>query len=340
MATLTKANQELFKRGPDECFDSFGDLHQHCRRQRDESNDLWQRPQDITVTHDLTLCTGDDGEELSLNDWSFSQLCGMAGIAKSTVNRLAPKTASKVFQETLPRADKPLQILSSGRQIRSVHGVAYTRLWNAELLDVVDEFASDFRPPQVAMNGVSTGLYCGEQDLFAFMIDPTGWAEIEGEAFAPGFFIWNSEVGRRSLGIQTFWFQKVCRNHLVWDATEVVDFSRKHTANVRDGLCEIRSIIENLVNSRDQRRDSFATVIKKAMCERLGRDADEVAKRLCAEKIPRHLVNDAMEIARQQGGYTIFALVDALTKLSQKVRFAGDRAELDAKIGQLLALAV
>ena len=66
------------------------------------------------------------------------------------------------------------------------------------------------------------------------MIDPTGWAEIDGQAFAPGFFVWNSEVGKRSLGIQTFWFQKVCQNHIVWDATEVVDFSRKHTANVRE----------------------------------------------------------------------------------------------------------
>ena len=46
-----------------------------------------------------------------------------------------------------------------------------------------------------------------------------------------------------------------------------------------------------------------------------------------------------MEIARQQGGFTIFALVDALTKLSQKVNYAGDRTELDSRIGQLLALA-
>ena len=45
-----------------------------------------------------------------------------------------------------------------------------------------------------------TGLYCGEQDMFVFLIDPLGWTEIDGEAFAPGFFLWNSEVGRRSVG--------------------------------------------------------------------------------------------------------------------------------------------
>jgi hypothetical protein len=189
------------------------------------------------------------------------------------------------------------------------------------------------------MDDVSTGLYCGEQDLFAFMIDPTGWADINGEAFAPGFFVWNSEVGRRSLGIQTFWFQRVCQNHIVWDATEIVEFSRKHTSNVRDGLNEIRRIVETLVARRDQRRDSFTSVMKKAMVERLGNDADEVTQALSAKSIPRQLIKDALKIAQQQGGFTIYSLVDALTKLSQKVRYAGDRTKLDAQIGHLLALA-
>ena len=338
MATLKKAHDELFRRTPDEAYESFDALYEHCSRQRLQSEDLWERPQDLTLTHDMTVCAS-DGNELILNDWSFSQMCRMAGVSKDTVNRLSHRTASKVFEETLPHADKPLQVLTTGSDIRSVHGVAYTRLWNADLLDVVKEFASDLTPPQKSMDDTITGLYCGEQDLFAFMIDPTGWAEIEGQAFAPGFFVWNSEVGKRSLGIQTFWFQKVCQNHIVWDATEVVDFSRKHTANVRDGLKEIRSILERLVARRDERRDSFATVMKKAMSERLGDDAEEVTKVLSAEKIPRGLIKDAMEIARTQGGFTIFALVDALTKLSQKVNYAGDRTEMDSRIGQLLALA-
>jgi len=339
MATLTRAHEELFRRTPDECLDSFEALYQRCQADREQSQDLWVPSQDLMLTHDLSLCVGDN-PDLQLNDWSFSQLCRMAGVSKDTINRLSPKTASKAFQETLPISEKPLQILTEGNQIRSVHGVAYTRLWNVELLDVVREFASDFTPPQTAMDGRSTGLYCGEQDMFAFLIDPGGWAEIDGEAFAPGFFIWNSEVGRRSLGIQTFWFQKICQNHIVWDAVEVIEFTRKHTANVREGLGEIRCIIERLISKRDERRDGFVEVVRKAMREKLGQDADEVAKRLGQEGIPRTLIKDAMEIAQQQGAFTIFALVDALTQLSQKVQLAGSRLELDAKIGQLLSLAM
>ena len=58
----------------------------------------------------------------ALNDWSFSQLCSMAGVQKGTVNRLSCKTASNVFDETLPRDGKPLQILSTNDVVRSIHG--------------------------------------------------------------------------------------------------------------------------------------------------------------------------------------------------------------------------
>lgn len=339
MTNLTTANQELFRRRPDECFGSLDLLHGHCRQQREQSSDIWQKPGEVRLSHDLTLMLGDHPDR-TLNDWSFSQLCRMAGVSKDTINRLSHKTASRALEETLPRAEKPLQLLTTDNLVRSVHGVAYTRLWNADLLDAVRDAGPGFQAPQTAMNGEGTGLYCGEQDMFAFLIDPLGWIEIDGDAFAPGFFVWNSEVGRRSLGVQTFWFQKVCQNHIVWDAVEVVEFSRKHTANVKDGLTEIRRLVEHLVARRDARRDSFATVLRKAMTEKLGNDAEEVAKVLTREDLPKGLIKEAMAIAQTQGGFTIFSLVDAFTRLSQSVKYAGDRAELDQKIGRLLSLAL
>src|SRR5207244_5992796 len=96
----------------------------------------------------------------------------MAGIAKDTINRLSADTACRALRETLPSADKPAQLLTVGNSIRSIHGVSYTRLWNADLLQVVRECAREFQPPPKGFNG-ATGLYCGEQDLFCFLIDPS-----------------------------------------------------------------------------------------------------------------------------------------------------------------------
>jgi len=210
-------------------------------------------------------------------------------------------------------------------------------LWNVELLSVVKEYAVDFEPPQEGLND-ATGLYAGEEDMFAFLIDPAGWTEIEDEAFAPGFFIWNSEVGRRSVGMQAFWFQALCKNHIVWDAIEVVDFKRKHTANVHECLSDVRQVIEGLVAKRDERKDGFTDVIAKAMKTNLGDDADECLKVLAQKGVARNVAKQALEIAKEKGALTVFSFVDALTRLASKIKFAGDRTDADEKASKLLTL--
>ena len=187
MTNLTKASEELFRRSPDEIFPTVQALFEHCYRQREASTDRWHPPNVLSTKADeytLLMNLGTDGA-FSLNDWSFSSLCRLAGVSKDTVNRLSTATASIVLEETLPRnGSKPLQFLTEEKRIRSIHGASYTRLWNADLLSIVREFATDFQPPQKGVTG-GTGLYCGEQDLFVFLIDPLGWTEIEGETFAP-----------------------------------------------------------------------------------------------------------------------------------------------------------
>ncbi len=202
-------------------------------------------------------------------------------------------------------------------------------------LTVVREFATDFEAPPKGLNG-GTGLYAGEQDMFCFMIDPTGWTEIGGESFAPGFYLWNSEVGRRSLGLSTFWFQAVCGNHIVWDAIEVNDLRRKHTANIHDGLREVRRMIEDLVRLRDERRDGFTRVIKAAMTTTLGDDVDEVLKALSKSGVRRKLSKKAIELAEKKGSFSMFTLVDALTRLSQERAHVGERLEVDQSAATLL----
>jgi hypothetical protein len=338
MSNLTRANRELFSRGPDERFESVSALWQHCQQQHEQSQERWHPPEAIkTVAENgrLKLALGGDGA-FDLNDWSFSQVCRLAGVSKDTVNRLSPQTAGAVFFETLPDHGKPLQALTKDRVLRSIHGASYTRLNNLDLLRLVGEFATDFEPPQAAAEG-GTGLYCGEQDMFVFLIDPTGWTEINGEAFAPGFFLWNSEVGRRSVGIQTFWFQAVCQNHIVWDAIEVAEFSRKHTANVHDALSEIRQRIETLVTRRDERREGFVHTIRAAMETRLGDSADAALEELHKRGFRRALATEALKIAQDTGGFTVFSIVDALTRISGQLTNAGERVEADAKAGALLA---
>lgn len=352
MQNLIRANEELFRREPDETYATFEDLFDACARSRENSRDRWAHPTSIGFTPmngRLGIGLGDDGT-FRLNDWSFSQVCSLAGVSKDTLNKLSSETACQALTETMPTGSKPLQALTTDRSghdiVRAVHGASYTRLYDVELLSMVREFATDFQPPQRADVGAAendaprgTGLYRGEQDMFVFLIDPAGWTDIDGQAFAPGFFLWNSEVGRRSVGIQTFWFQAVCRNHIVWDAVEVVEFSRKHTAKVHDAFDEIRRIIERLVARRDERRDGFAKVVSAAMRATLGDSAEDALKQLSHRGIRAALAKRAVEMARESGALTLWSVVDALTRLAGESKFIGDRTEVDTKASALLTLA-
>jgi len=342
MVILNQASQELYRREADEVYPSLTALWGHCRSRKENSRDLWISPETLQVRpgaeHRLSVDAGVDGE-LQLNDWSFGQLCRLAGVERRTINRLTTDTASKVFEETLPRGRKPYQVYAEGDKIRSIHGAAYTRLYDAELMEAIRDFKADFEPPPKGTNG-GTGLYCGEQDMFCFLIDPTGWVEINGEAFAPGFFLWNSEVGRRAVGISTFWFQAVCQNHLVWDAIEVVEFKRKHTANVHEALTHVQRMIETLIEKRDERRDGFSKMVTQAMEMRLGNDSEEVLKELRKHGVNPQLAKRAIEHARPNGPLTLFTIVDALTRFAHDKKFIGDRTAADQVASKLLALAV
>jgi hypothetical protein len=129
MGNLTRASHELFRRGPDERYESLVALWECCNGQKEQSTDRWHAPGavELRAADTIELAAGSDGAFL-LNDWSFSQLCRMHGVAKDTVNRLSTETASRVFAETRPGGNKPLQLLTTGNLVRSIHGTQYTRL--------------------------------------------------------------------------------------------------------------------------------------------------------------------------------------------------------------------
>ena len=121
MTNLTKAHDELYRRGPDETFPTMQALWDRCYRQKEQSADRWHPPGALSTrvdNHALVLAMGGDGA-FSMNDWSFSQLCRLAEVTKDTVNRLSPATASTVLAETLPKGNKPFQILTHEDRIRS-----------------------------------------------------------------------------------------------------------------------------------------------------------------------------------------------------------------------------
>ena len=110
MSNLTDASRELFKRQPDECFPSLTALWEHCQRQKEACVDRWVAPRSIrTNPHDsgrLLLAAGDDGA-FEMNDWSFGQLCRLAGVAKEGESVQPPAVG---FDGALQPVDRSLAV--------------------------------------------------------------------------------------------------------------------------------------------------------------------------------------------------------------------------------------
>ena len=60
---------------------------------------------------------------------------------------------------------------------------------------------------------------------------------------------------------------------------------------------------------------SSGKVIQRAMQTKLGNDTEEVTAALAKAGIGRSLARQAIELAQEQGRFTVFAMVDALTRL-------------------------
>jgi len=331
-----RASEQLFRRPDDERFGSLIELWNHCHTLKQRSEISCQPAGDLCPNIGKGLLALPDGRSFNLNDWSFSQLCGLASIRKKDLRALSPQQGDELLRQGLLRLRSSVEVLATGDTARSVRPANHDLLWDADVLTMVREFATDFRSPPVGFNG-ATGLYAGQQDMFCFLIDPLGWADIKGQAFAPGFFVWNSEVGSRPAGISTFWFQAVCQNHIVWYSTEMQEFVCDNVLNADDAINQLRRRIEILIEKRDQRRDGFAKVIARAMSTRLGSDREEVERILEQINIDRHVAAQAIASARRQGGFTIFSVVDALTRANRELMNAAQRTQADRQAAQLLS---
>ena len=79
--------------------------------------------------------------------------------------------------------------------------------------------------------------------------------------------------------------------------------------------------------------------IVAAVLAEVGR-IEEAQKILNQNGIARSLAKEAIAIAQEKGRFTIFAMVDALTRIAGRMVNAGERLGVDQKAAQLLAMAV
>jgi hypothetical protein len=208
MTVLEHATRQWSDRPADERFGSLADLHEKAKWYRTNAAVAKIKANALRVAAqaDDLLLVGPSGASASLTNWSFGQVAQRAYAPAAYLKQLPASIAADCINDGLMKRaeDAEIQLLlnqpkgGGGLQARAVNSSAYSRIWNTDitkrLLDL--EAEGPWQPAPAAFDG-SRGLYLGDRDMFAFLVDNERriFETLPGGGLSRGFFTSNSEVG-------------------------------------------------------------------------------------------------------------------------------------------------
>jgi len=218
-----------------------------------------------------------------------------------------------------------------------------SRIRIATEADVIDYGSQSDLTVRVGDRIGPAGLYASDHDMFAFMIHPeieiTDGASPHG--LRRGTMIRQSEVGDCAIWKLDFLFNTVCGNHIVWGAENVTESRVVHTGNsVNERWGSMIEEMESYTQSSAQEQEQK---IVRAMNTKLGQDREEVTELLYQKRwLGKRASTAALDLAERYESVhgdplSAWGVVQGITRLSQRAKFADKRAKLDGKAGKILA---
>lgn len=364
---LMTASRQWATRPDDERFTSLDELLVHVRRQKEISRAfcspsrklLAQPDQDDHSRKGLHILDHTSDEPMVPTHHAFNQICSLMGAPAGYLRTLpADLVADNLNYGAYSRNVSDVGVLQRKdlltNEIAAATGPNYGRVWNEEIVTalrhrfgdgVTGEFTvpGEFGKALTQVTKQNTTLYASDRDMFVFLADEKNRIEIPDpdggtRALARGFFVWNSEVGDKSLGIATFLFDYVCMNRIVWGPREYREFRIRHTSGAP--LRWVDEVTPALQSYAHSATTSITAAIEKAQAARLEGDGlDEfLSKRFNRNQVSAIKATHESET----GGRPIESLYDAvqgITAYARGVTYQDDRVELERAAGKILDVA-
>lgn len=309
MATLDQCHHQWATRPADERFTSLDAMLKQMTQQANISREAVINPNKLVMqTIDDGRLMMDDGQQLlEPSAWAFDQLAYMADAPAGYLRKLPASISAQALNHGLKQHQGDVGVLARGKHglaqdgtgtLAAVTGPKYGRIWNRDVVKALrDRFGNgvdgDFKVPgefgkDVKITKENTTLYAGDRDMFVFLADEKNRIELPGRrggqmgSFARGFFVWNSEVGSRTLGIATFLFDYVCSNRLVWGAQGFEEIKITHTQSAPQRFME--EIAPQLDAYSQQATAGIRGAIEDARAKRIDTPVDEFLRKFLTKK--------------------------------------------------------
>lgn len=356
---LFQASREWASRPADERYVSLKDMLASASAHRASSRQMVVANRKIIVVpqadnQGLALRGPNDGQAFPTH-WAFGQLCTLsetpAGFMRTIPSPFVADIINWKLQTVRQVAEIGVLLYKNGQvSARALTGPNYGRVWNSEVIStVIDRFGdgvagngSPWQVPgefgkRVQVDQGNTTLFCGESDMFIFLVDEENKIEIPGRGpMARGFFVWNSEVGKCVLGIATFYFDYVCCNRIVWGASQYKQIKIRHTSGA-----PVRWEDEVMPALRAYRADSSKTIVQAIAAAQKSRlDSDDVAK-LITERFGKRMAPAFEDVHMDEESRpieSIWDVVTAATAFAKRIKWQDERVEVERKAGDLLEM--
>lgn len=360
--TLTAASRQWASRPADERFTSLYEMADKMAEIRDQSRNVVVSSRQIEImptADDKGLeVWGPNGHGYAPTHYAFGQLCQRAEAPAGYLRKLpAPMAADALnFGLKFLRSADDIGVLlqkNGSNMVRAVTGPRYGRIWNQDVINplidhVGDGVTGQWRVPgefgkAVQVSKENTTLYAGDRDCFIFLADEERRITLPNRrdgksgSLARGFFVYNSEVGDKTFGIETFLFDYACSNRIVWGVQEHKALKIRHSANAPDRFfAEIAPALKAYTESSDMR---LLSTLTSAQDSRIG-DEKDVSEFLAKRFGPRRV--QAMKTAHElEEGRPIASLWDAVTAataVARGIEWQDERVELEREAGKILDL--
>lgn len=364
MNTITKASHQWATRPADQRFTSLDELVDFTCYQREISRGIavpsrWLevRPiADDATRRELVVC-GPDGAPATPTHWAFGQLANRLSAPAGYLRTLpADIVADALNYGAFKRPVEDLGVLlrkNGGLELAAVTGPNYGRIWNSDIAIALrrqfgDGVTGDFTVPgefgeAVDVTKANTTIYASDRDMFVFLADEKNRIEIPGRrpgltgSMARGFFVWNSEVGSKTLGIATFLFDYVCCNRIVWGAEGYQEITLRHTISAPDRFAE--EVAPAIQNYAQKSSASITTAIEAARAARIDADKVDDFLRTRFTKGQAEAIKLAHFADEDRPIESLWDVTVGATAYARNIKYQDDRVEIEREAGKIMALA-
>ena len=366
-ANAQLAHKLMFS-APDDCkFMSLTDMRQDADEQRKRSIEILGSSSEMLFgTRDGQDYLAIGHDDFALTNYAYKQLARNIGLPIETVARLRPETRVRVFNELWQvnrnEGKHDMQFLAEKLDgkllLRAVTGTRYTRLWDSEVLETIDNtltkagwvpahptFNCDLSVP---VEQRPKALIRTDRYSFAFLLNQPGPSTGSGQVrpsdelggLRRGMMTWNSETSHKSFGWSQFVFREVCGNFLIWGMKDGKTKRARHVGVVREAFEVFAQDCRELAGELSEQEMDQLT---RAKTIEYARDDEAAIKRLNFSGVNLGSARAGVEAAKLDmngGDLSLWSIVNGLTFHAKELANEEDRTELCTTAGHVLSSAL